>query len=244
MISYGIVFWITEMSIDLTHLTMFRFNFWPKPFFAPSAAGAAGMENSSFVPNPLSSPALMVLASTAEGRDVSRLPGPPHPFSGQSLDKDGIPPPPFSTAGFVYRPGDPFSSPIYAPMPPFVRPNLERTIGLIGPGSGAFRPLGGPHEGVEAYHSAFTPAKKPKLEDVSCTSTFSSADGRDQNYGDKDGEGSRRSLSPTIKEERPSSISSTGGDTNSEIHSDAGDSYDRGTPDSEGRSLRSEYFRS
>ncbi|XP_076441350.1 E3 ubiquitin-protein ligase Rnf220-like [Babylonia areolata] len=226
------------MSIDLTHLAMYRFNFWPKPFFPPTApGGVGGMENSPFVPNPLSSPALMVLASTAaEGREAPRLPAPPHPFSaGQSLDKDlpPAPPPPFSSAGFVYRPGEPFPSPLYAPLPPFVRPNLDRGLGLLGPNSGAFRHLG-PHEGVEPYHSAFTPAKKSKSEDVSSTSTFSSAD-----HQDRDGEGgSRKSLSPSVKEERPSSISSVGGDTNSEIHSDNGDPNDRGTPDSEGRALR------
>lgn len=119
------------MSLDLTHLTMFRLNFWPKPFFAPTVPG---MENSTFVPTPLSSSALMVLASTSEGRDSQRLPA-PHPFSGQSMDKD-IPHPSFGAGGFVYRPGDPFSPPLYAPMPPFIRPNLERGLGLIGPGGG------------------------------------------------------------------------------------------------------------
>lgn len=227
---------ILEMSLDLTHLTMFRLNFWPKPFFAPTVPG---MENSTFVPTPLSSSALMVLASTSEGRDSQRLPA-PHPFSGQSMDKD-IPHPSFGAGGFVYRPGDPFSPPLYAPMPPFIRPNLERGLGLIGPGGGgAFRPLGSAHDAVESYHSAFTPAKKSKLDDISCTSSYNSSDNHDQNY--KDIDGSRKSLSPSIKEERPSSISSAGGDTNSEIHSDAGDSFDRGTPDSEGRSLRSKYI--
>ncbi|KAL8577109.1 hypothetical protein ACOMHN_049798 [Nucella lapillus] len=230
------------MSIDLTHLAMYRFNFWPKAFFPPTAPGGVGMDNPTFVPNPLSSPALMVLASTAaEGRgEAPRLAAaPPHHFSaaGQSLDKDlQAPPTPFSSAGFVYRPGEPFPSPLYAPLPPFVRPNLDRGLGLLGPNSGAFRHLG-PHEGVEPYHSAFTPAKKSKSEDVSSTSTFASS----AEPQDKDGEGgSRKSLSPSVKEERPSSISSVGGDTNSEIHSDAGDLNDRGTPDSEGRALRSE----
>ena len=228
------------MSINLTQLAMYHYNFWPKAFLPPTAPGAVRMDNSSFVPNPLSSPALMVLASTAEGREAPRLPAPPHPFSGQSLDKDlSAPPPPFSSAGFVYRPGEPFPSPLYEPMPPCVRPNLERGIGLIGSSGGAFRHLG-PHEGVEPYHSAFTPAKKSKLEDVSCSSTYS-LDNHDQGY-DKDGDGSRKSRSPSVKEERPSSISSAGGDTNSEIHSDNGDLYDRGTPDSEGRTLRSELF--
>lgn len=227
------------MSLDLTQLTMLRLNLWGKPFFHP----AAGMENSSYVPT-LSTPALMMLASTAEGRDAPRLQVPPHPFSSQSLDKDmPAPPPHFSTAGFVYRPGDHFPSPLYHPsMGPFVRPNLEGRMGLMGPGcAGAFRPLG-PHEGVEPYHSAFTPAKKLKIDDVSCTQTSGSSE-RD-GYRDKDGESSRKSLSPSVKEERPSSISSAGGDTNSEIHSDTGDLYDRGTPDSEGRSLRKQRKRS
>ena len=215
-----------EMNVDLTCLTeaMHPFNFWPV------RSADSRMESSSFVPNHLSSPALMVLASSAEGREGARLPAPPHPFSSQSLDKDlPAPPPPFSSAGFVYRHGEPFPSPIYAPMPPFPRPSLDRGMGLIGPSGGAFRHLG-PHEGAEPYHSAFTPAKK-KAEDASCSSTFPS-ESHEQSY-DKDAEGAK------VKEERPSSISSAGGDTNSEIHSDSGDLGDRGTPDSEGRTLRS-----
>ncbi|KAK7482686.1 hypothetical protein BaRGS_00026095, partial [Batillaria attramentaria] len=215
---------------------MLRFNYF-KHYFAPPA----GMDNPALVPNPLTSPALMMLASTAEGRDAPRLPAPPHPYSSQSMDKDmPAPPPHFSNAGFVYR--EPFPG-IYPPMPPFIRPNLERSMGLIHGAGGAFRQLG-PHEGVEPYHSAFTPAKKTKIDEVSCTSTYSSSDGHESGYRDKDGENSRKSMSPSVKEERPSSISSAGGDTNSEIHSDAGDLYDRGTPDSEGRSLRKQRKRS
>ncbi|KAK3085765.1 hypothetical protein FSP39_008411 [Pinctada imbricata] len=73
----------------ISDFAMFRFNFWHKPFFshhaaalAAAQAGQPGMENSSYLPNPLTSPALMVLASTAENHEGARLPAPPHPFPG------------------------------------------------------------------------------------------------------------------------------------------------------------------
>ncbi|XP_076462353.1 E3 ubiquitin-protein ligase Rnf220-like isoform X2 [Babylonia areolata] len=194
------------------------------------------MENSSFSQTPLSSSALMMLASSAEAREASQRAPPPHPFSAPPLDKEHtVPPPPFSTAGFVYRP-DLLPSSLYAPIPPFPRPPLEQGIRLMGPSGGTFRHLG-PHEGAEPYHSAFTPAKK-KPEDASCSTTFATDSNHEQGF-DHNVEGSKTDLpSPAVKEERPSSISSVGGDTNSEAHSDNGDMFDRGTPDSEGRTLR------
>ncbi|BFY99988.1 hypothetical protein BsWGS_03030 [Bradybaena similaris] len=234
------------MSADLQRsLAMFRFNFWPKPFFT-SAPGSGGMDNPPFMPNPLTSPALMVLASTAEGHEAPRLPAPPHTFPGQSMDKDLPPPPPFSTAGFtMFHPGDPFTAPLYSPLS-FVRPGIDRRLALMNPGvrPGAFRPLGpSGAEGVDgSYHSAFSPAKKLKPGESSAASSSSSeAQGphtSDSAFRDDRDDQDDRDMSPRVKEERPSSISSAGYDTVSEPLSDSGDAYERGTPDSEGRSLR------
>ena len=232
------------MSTDLQRsLAMFRFNFWPKPFFT-SSPGAQGMDSSSFIPNPLTSPALMVLASTAEGHEAPRLPAHHPSFPGQHMDKDLPPPPPFSNAGFtMYRPGDPFSSPLYSPLS-FVRPGLDRRLGLMQPGvrPGAFRPLG-PEGGEPTYHSAFSPAKKIKQDEgASCSSD---GQGHSEAYREECERSESRDSPPSVKEERPSSLSSAGGyDTISEPLSDSGDTYDRdrGTPDSEGRSLRSKFL--
>ncbi|GFR81455.1 E3 ubiquitin-protein ligase Rnf220-like isoform X2 [Elysia marginata] len=300
------------MSTDLQRsLAMFRFNFWAKPFFTPPP-GSGGMETAPpFVPNPLTSPALMVLASTAaaEGHEVQRLQAaqqqqqqqhsPHHPsYPGRGMDKDlppPPPPPPFSSAAFMYRPGDPFSAPLY-----FVRPELNRRLALVNPPMhpGAFRPLtpsgsvGGDVDVPQAYHSAFSltsaapsSAKKSKHGEsspgvnssssnatvgastsaVSSTTTSSSSDHHHphrphgaqfpdhghQQHDDRSpslgyrGEGDDGQVcSPgqhggAVKEERPASLcSSQGYDTVSEPMSDSGDAYERGTPDSEGRSLR------
>lgn len=301
------------MSTDLQRsLAMFRFNFWAKPFFTPPP-GTGGMDAAPhFVPNPLTSPALMVLASSAaaEGHDVQRLQAaqqqqqhsPHHPsYPGRGMDKDlpPPPPPPFSTAAFMYRPGDPFSAPLYSPLS-FVRPELDRRLALMNPGMrpGAFRPLtpsgsaaGGDVDVPQSgYHSAFSPAsaapssaKKSKPEQsssgssssaavigASSTSASSSASTSSANdhlhphhlhgaqfpdHGQQHDERppslcyrgdseDGQAFSPSqhgggVKEERPSSLcSSQGYETVSEAMSDSGDAYERGTPDSEGRSLR------
>ncbi|XP_035828153.1 E3 ubiquitin-protein ligase RNF220 [Aplysia californica] len=160
------------------------------------------------------------------------------------MDKDLPPPPPFSSAGFtMYRPGDPFSSPLYSPLS-FVRPGLDRRLALMSPGvrPGAFRPLGPGVDGGEgSYHSAFSPAKKIKSDETSGASSSSETQGApssDGIYREECDKSEERESSPGIKEERPSSISSAGYDTISEPLSDSGDAYERGTPDSEGRSLR------
>ncbi|XP_033737234.1 E3 ubiquitin-protein ligase Rnf220-like [Pecten maximus] len=226
---------------SISDFAMFRFNLWHKnPFFSHHAAAVAAaqagnpgiMENTSFVPNPLTSPALMVLASTAENHEGARMPAPPHHFQGQNVDKDM--PTPFGTPPFtMYRPGEHFPPPLYTPVPPYVRANLERGMGLINPGGGsAFRPVSNP-EGVENYHSAFSLAKKPKLDESS--SSYASSEKLDRDSCDPTHEGPEsKGSTPFVKEERPSSISSA---TNSENFSDGGD-FDRGTPDPEGRSLR------
>lgn len=207
----------------VSDFAMFRFNFWQKPFLSHHAAVLAAsqfnaMENSSYLPNPLTSPALMVLASTAEGHEGGRLAAPPHPYSSSADGKEMVSPygnPPFT----MYRPGDPFPPPMYSGVPHFVR--SDRNMGIMPPAaSSAFRPVSTDSE--SSYHSAFGPsAKKMKLESGS-----KEEEGR--------GDGSPESnTSAHIKEERPNSISSV---TNSEGLSDGGE-FDRGTPD-EGRTLR------
>ena len=213
-------------------LAMFRFNFWPKPFLSPPAAHQPfppGMENASFLPNPLGSPALMVLASTAENHETARMSGPR--FTGS--DKEGQP---FSTANFtMYRPAERFGPPLYAPVPPFVRPSLDHAgrsgVGILNPNSSAFRPLS--TETTENYHSAFSPAKRLKPEDLVLRKH---PDSSKEHISSADLVGDWRETG--IKEERPSSISPVNYDTHSETHSEGGD-HERGTPDSEGRTLRS-----
>lgn len=216
-------FWLFLLNMSgVSDFAMFRFNFWQKPFLSHHAAVLAAsqinaMENSTYLPNPLTSPALMVLASTAEGHEGGRLPAPPHPYPSSSDGKDMVSPygnPPFT----MYRPGDPFPPPMYSGVHPYVR--SERNIGIMPPvGTSAFRPVS--TESESSYHSAFGPtAKKPKLES-------------NDDEG-KEGGSPESSHSAHIKEERPNSIGSI---TNSEGLSDGGE-FDRGTPD-EGRSLRS-----
>lgn len=210
--------------MNLSELAMFRFNFWHKPFFshhaaavAAAQAGGSAMENSTFVPNPLTSPALMVLASTAENHEGQRVSFPNQSSGDKEISS------PYTTPFTMYRPGEPYPAPLYAPVPPFVRANMERGMPFMNPGtSSAFRPVSA--SDTESYHSAFSPAKKPKHDD---NSTHSPGNGdidtndiaMDYSTGHK-------------KDDRPSSISSAG---NSESFSDA----ERCTPDSEGRSLRS-----
>ncbi|KAL8562284.1 hypothetical protein ACOMHN_037240 [Nucella lapillus] len=191
------------------------------------------MENTPYAPSSLSSSALMMLASSSEAHEASQRSAPSHTFSAPSLDKDhAVPPPPFNSTGFVYRP-DILPSSLYAPLPPFPRPSMSQGMGLVRPG-GSFPHLG-PHQGAEPYQSAFSPAKK-KPEEVLCSSTFAAEKNSEPSF-EKGVEGLKTD-SPSVKEERPSSMSSAGGDTGSEVHSDSGDLLDRATPDSEGRNLR------
>lgn len=223
---------------------MFRFNLWAKPFFPPPQSVGPGMENSTYLPNPLTSPALMVLASTAEAtRDGTRHPA-PHPFPGQGVaDKDGMVSPYSSSFPTMYRQGDPFPSPMYAPLPPFVRPSLERGVGFINPGGGsAFRPVSTTGDASEGYQSAFTPAKRSKHEDSETTGLFNNGrTDRGQLGLEKKHDTSSNRGSPVVKEERPSSNQSLC-DTNSESQSEHGDLGDRNTPD-EGRNLRSKLLK-
>ncbi|XP_052774044.1 E3 ubiquitin-protein ligase RNF220-like isoform X2 [Mya arenaria] len=182
------------------------------------------MDTSSFIPNPMGSPALMVLASTAENHEGSRMNGAQR-FANTD-NKDGTPQ--FTAPNYtMYRPGEPFSTPIYAPVHPFVRAaaTAERSGARImhPAGSSAFRPVS--NDGMDQLHSAFSPAKRAKPEDLTTKSSHTAA-----NDSIEDCTADEHS-----RDDRPSSLSSLNYETNSDSYSEAGD---RGTPDSEGRSLR------
>ncbi|XP_037104778.1 E3 ubiquitin-protein ligase RNF220 isoform X3 [Syngnathus acus] len=168
------------------------------------------MDSSSYMPAPLASPALMVLASTAEaGRDASVPCQAPRPFGiPVSMEKDLHLP--FPSASYTFAsmyqrqgpvsgpfPGRDFPASLLHLHPQFTPPNLDcSTLGMLhhsGVG-GAFRPFSSPHDERESigYHSAFTPAKRLK-------SCFSEADGKDFDFGSpggsiKSGEDSARKL--------------------------------------------------
>ncbi|XP_041417379.1 E3 ubiquitin-protein ligase RNF220 isoform X6 [Xenopus laevis] len=157
------------------------------------------MENSSFLPNPLASPALMVLASTAEAsRDASIPCQQPRPFGVPvSMDKEVHIP--FTNGSYTFTsmyhrqggvPGA-FSNRDFPPSllhlhPQFAPPNLDCSpISMLNhSGVGAFRPFSSPEE-RESYQSAFTPAKRLK----SCHDTesphlrFSDAEGKEYEFG-------------------------------------------------------------
>lgn len=157
----------------------------------------------------------------------------------------------------------------------------QNPLALVNHGAvrpGVFRPLGhgsivdgpaGSVDGAPTYHSAFSPAKKVKVEESpSSSSTSSTVAGGGGGSGDPqslsvhhgrrctsdsaygggvDGSGldydDRESMlhHHEMKDERPSSISSAGCDTlcSEPLSDSGGDGNERGTPDSEGRSLRS-----
>ncbi|XP_015423025.1 PREDICTED: E3 ubiquitin-protein ligase RNF220 [Myotis davidii] len=157
------------------------------------------MENSSYLPNPLASPALMVLASTAEAsRDASIPCQQPRPFGVPvSVDKDVHIP--FTNGSYTFAsmyhrqggvPGT-FANRDFPPSllhlhPQFAPPNLDCTpISMLNhSGVGAFRPFAS-NEDRESYQSAFTPAKRLK----NCHDTesphlrFSDADGKEYDFG-------------------------------------------------------------
>ncbi|XP_028857003.1 E3 ubiquitin-protein ligase RNF220 isoform X2 [Denticeps clupeoides] len=137
------------------------------------------MDSSSYLPSPLASPALMVLASTAEaGRDASVPCQPPRPFGVPvSLEKDAHLP--FSGGSYTFTsmyhrqgavpagfPARDFPASLLHLHPQFAPPNLDCTpLGMLNhSGVGAFRPFSSTPEERDggAYHSAFTPAKRLK----------------------------------------------------------------------------------
>ncbi|XP_056585658.1 E3 ubiquitin-protein ligase RNF220 [Triplophysa dalaica] len=133
------------------------------------------MENSSYMPGPLTSPALMVLASTAEaGRDAS-VPCQPHrPFGVPvTLEKDihlPFPSGSYTFASMYHRQGGfpprDFPTPLLHLHPQFAPHNLDCSpLGMLNHGGvGAFRPFSSPPEERDGggYHSAFLPAKRLK----------------------------------------------------------------------------------
>ncbi|XP_005521145.1 E3 ubiquitin-protein ligase RNF220 isoform X4 [Parus major] len=157
------------------------------------------MENSPYLPNPLASPALMVLASTAEAsRDASIPCQQPRPFGVPvSADKDVHIP--FTNGSYTFAsmyhrqggvPGA-FANRDFPPSllhlhPQFAPPNLDCTpISMLNhSGVGAFRPFAS-SEDRESYQSAFTPAKRLK----NCHDTdsphlrFSDTDGKEYEFG-------------------------------------------------------------
>ncbi|XP_062920507.1 E3 ubiquitin-protein ligase RNF220a isoform X2 [Mobula hypostoma] len=156
------------------------------------------MENSSYLPNPLASPALMVLASTAEAsRDASISCQQPRPFGVPvSVDKDVHIP--FTNGSYTFasmyhrQGGVPGAFP-NRDFPPqllhlhhqFAPPNLDCTpISMLNhSGVGAFRPFAST-EDRDSYQSAFTPAKRLKNchETESPHLRFSDSEGKEYEF--------------------------------------------------------------
>ncbi|XP_039532576.1 E3 ubiquitin-protein ligase RNF220a isoform X2 [Pimephales promelas] len=163
------------------------------------------MESSSYLPNPLASPALMVLASTAEAsRDASIPCQQPRPFGVPvSVEKDVHLP--FNNGSYTFAsmyhrqgavpPGFPnrdFPHSLLHLHHQFAPPNLDCSpISMLNhSGVGAFRPFASPPEDRDGagggYQSAFTPAKRLKgcLEaDASPHLRYSDAEGKEYDFG-------------------------------------------------------------
>ncbi|KAG9270118.1 E3 ubiquitin-protein ligase RNF220 [Astyanax mexicanus] len=133
------------------------------------------MESSSYMPSPLASPALMVLASTTEaGRDASIPCQPPRPFGVPvTLEKDMHLPFPagsYTFASMYHRQGGfaprDFPTSLLHLHPQFGPANLDCSpLGVLSHGAvGAFRPFSSPVEerDTAGYQSAFLPAKRLK----------------------------------------------------------------------------------
>ncbi|KAM6921533.1 E3 ubiquitin-protein ligase RNF220 [Xenentodon cancila] len=151
------------------------------------------MDSPSYLPAPLASPALMVLASTAEaGRDASVPCQAPRPFGiPASVEKDLHLP--FPSASYTFTsmyqrqgpvsgafPSRDFPASLLHLHPQFTPPNLDcSTLGMLNhSGVGAFRPFSSPQEERESggYQSAFTPAKRLK-------SCFPEVEGKEFDFG-------------------------------------------------------------
>ncbi|KAK2835497.1 hypothetical protein Q5P01_015981 [Channa striata] len=150
------------------------------------------MDSPSYLPAPLASPALMVLASTAEaGRDASVPCQAPRPFGvPASVEKDLHLPFPSASYTFtsMYQRQGPmsgtfssrdFPASLLHLHPQFTPPNLDcSTLGMLNhSGVGAFRPFSSPQEERESggYQSAFTPAKRLK--------SFPEMEGKEFDFG-------------------------------------------------------------
>ncbi|XP_028300621.1 E3 ubiquitin-protein ligase RNF220 isoform X2 [Gouania willdenowi] len=167
------------------------------------------MDSPSYLPAPLASPALMVLASTAEaGRDASVPCQAPRPFGVPvSVEKDlhlSFPSASYTFTSMYQRQGPmsgtfpprDFPASLLHLHPQFTTPNLDcSTLGMLShAGVGAFQPFSSPQEEREsgAYHSAFTPAKRLK-------GCFPDIEGKEFDFGSlgatlKAGEDSGRKL--------------------------------------------------
>uniref|UniRef100_A0A3Q1GVH2 Ring finger protein 220b n=1 Tax=Acanthochromis polyacanthus TaxID=80966 RepID=A0A3Q1GVH2_9TELE len=151
------------------------------------------MDSPSYLPAPLASPALMVLASTAEaGRDASVPCQASRPFGvPASVEKDLHLP--FPSASYTFTsmyqrqgpvsgtfPARDFPASLLHLHPQFTPPNLDcSTLGMLNhSGVGAFRPFSSPQEERESggYQSAFTPAKRLK-------SCFPDVEGKEFDFG-------------------------------------------------------------
>ncbi|XP_077393568.1 E3 ubiquitin-protein ligase RNF220a isoform X3 [Festucalex cinctus] len=162
------------------------------------------MESSSYLPNPLASPALMVLASTAEAsRDASIPCQQPRPFGVPvSVEKDVHLP--FNNGSYTFAsmyhrqgavpPGFPnrdFPPSLLHLHHQFAPPNLDCSpISMLNhSGVGAFRPFASPEDRDGApggYQSAFTPAKRLKgcLDaEASPHLRYSDAEGKEYDFG-------------------------------------------------------------
>ncbi|XP_028443797.1 E3 ubiquitin-protein ligase RNF220 isoform X3 [Perca flavescens] len=155
------------------------------------------MDSPSYLPTPLASPALMVLASTAEaGRDASVPCQAPRPFGvPTSVEKDLHLPFPSASYTFtsMYQRQGPMSGTFPSRDFPasllhlhhqFTPPNLDcSTLSMLNhSGVGAFRPFSSPQEERESgvYQSAFTPAKRLK-------SCFPEVEGKEFDFGSPGG---------------------------------------------------------
>lgn len=155
------------------------------------------MDSPSYLPAPLASPALMVLATTAEaGRDASVPCQAPRPFGvPASVEKDLHLP--FPSASYTFTsmyqrqapmsgtfPSRDFPASLLHLHPQFTPPNLDcSTLGMLNhSGVGAFRPFASPPEERESggYQSAFTPAKRLK-------SCFPEVEGKEFDFGSSGG---------------------------------------------------------
>ncbi|XP_023195088.1 E3 ubiquitin-protein ligase RNF220-like isoform X4 [Xiphophorus maculatus] len=163
------------------------------------------MDSPSYLPTPLASPALMVLASTAEaGRDASVPCQAPRPFGVPvSVEKDlhlSFPSPSYTFTSMYQRqapmsgtfPSRDFPTSLLHLHPQFTPPNLDcSTLGMLNhSGLGAFRPFASPQEERESggYQSAFTPAKRLK-------GCFPEVEGKEFDFGPlKAGEEAGRKL--------------------------------------------------
>ncbi|XP_074642138.1 E3 ubiquitin-protein ligase RNF220-like isoform X2 [Tubulanus polymorphus] len=200
-------------------------------FMSLGAAGTDGdMENSTFLPNPLTSPALMVLASTAASDatnrdDQQRLPA--HNFSG-APDKDV----PFTSAAYPMFRQEGFP-PLYAPMH---MPFVQHPVAHLNPSAtGAFRPLqsSAGTDDREPYHSAFLPAKRSKLRESDLNRLYN-----DSSCSDKDTPENLVIHSLNKEDRNNTTPNSLSYDISSEGLSESGDSQGRHTPSDEGRHLR------